>query len=57
LPSLLGLWWRTRSQPGKVSLLRALALLSLATLLPDRWFSALVYSVRQSRLTSPTPAA
>jgi glycosyltransferase involved in cell wall biosynthesis len=57
LPTLLSLWWRTRSQPGKVSLVRALALLALATFLPDRWFSAIVYSVRQSRLPTPTPAS
>jgi glycosyltransferase involved in cell wall biosynthesis len=57
LSALLPLWWRTRSEPGKVSLPRSLGLLTLATLLPDRWFSALVYSVRQSRLADPTPAA
>jgi glycosyltransferase involved in cell wall biosynthesis len=56
LPALLSLWWRSRSQPGRVSLVRALALLALATFLPDRWFSALVYSVRQSRLPNPTAA-
>jgi glycosyltransferase involved in cell wall biosynthesis len=56
LPALLSLWWRTRSQAGRVSLGRALALLALATFLPDRWFSALVYSVRQSRLPTPTAA-
>ena len=56
LPALLSLWWRTRSQPGRISLARALALLALATFLPDRWFSALVYSVRQSRLPTPTAA-
>jgi glycosyltransferase involved in cell wall biosynthesis len=57
LPALLKLWWCTRSEPGWVSLPRALGLLGLATFLPDRWFSALVFSIRRRRLPDPTPVA
>ncbi|HLF11876.1 MAG TPA: glycosyltransferase family A protein [Gammaproteobacteria bacterium] len=50
LPAVLKLWWRTRSIPGELTLIRALNLLALATLLPDSWFSALAHRVRVSRM-------
>jgi GT2 family glycosyltransferase len=50
LPAVLKLWWRTRSIPGELTLIRALNLLALATLLPDSWFSALAHRVRTSRM-------
>jgi glycosyltransferase involved in cell wall biosynthesis len=49
LPALLRLWWDTRSIRGELSLLRAMNLLAFATILPDRWFSALVHGVRSRK--------
>lgn len=54
LPGLLRLWWRSRSIPGRLSLIEALAILGMATLLPSSWFTALTHFVRTRRVA---PAA
>lgn len=50
IPSLLQLWWKSRRQPGDISLLRAINLLALAKLLPDEWFSALIHRIRALKM-------
>lgn len=50
LPSVLRLWWRTRDLPGDLTLWKALNLLTMAGLLPDEWFSALVHRVRAIKM-------
>jgi glycosyltransferase involved in cell wall biosynthesis len=49
--ALLALWRRTRAQPGKISLPVAAALLSMAHVLPESWFSALIHRVRRARMS------
>lgn len=52
IPSLLRLWWKSRQQPGDISLLRAINLLALAKLLPDDWFSALIHRIRALKMAN-----
>ena len=48
--ALLRLWRKNRGEPGKISLPVAAALLSMAMVLPESWFSELVHRVRRSRM-------
>jgi glycosyltransferase involved in cell wall biosynthesis len=50
LPTLLGLWWNSRQQPGELTLMKAINLLAMAKLLPDEWFSALIHRVRAFKM-------
>lgn len=50
LPALLRLWWSTRHQPGDLSLARALTLLAVAKILPEKWFNALIHRVRSMKM-------
>lgn len=56
LPSILRLWWKTRARPGRVSLAKGLAALTLAVLLPDRAYSALVAAIRNRRFRKSAEA-
>lgn len=49
--ALLHLWRKSRDVPGKISLPVAAALLSMAFVLPESWFSALVHRLRRSRMS------
>ncbi len=50
LPTLLRMWWETRHQSGELRLMRALALLTVAKLLPEHWFNALIHRVRAIKM-------
>jgi len=57
LGALLRLWWQSRGMPGKISLPVAAALLSMALMLPEVWFSAFIDRLRRARMADgPTPA-
>ena len=49
--ALLRLWRKSRDVPGKISLPVAAALLSMAFVLPESWFSALVHRLRRARMS------
>lgn len=55
--ALLHLWRKSRAQPGKISLPVAVALLSMAKVLPESWFSALIDRLRRSRMADSTTLA
>jgi glycosyltransferase involved in cell wall biosynthesis len=57
LPSVLRLWWQGRNEPGDLTLWRALNLLTMANVLPDSWFSALVHRVRAMKMARSHGAA
>ena len=50
LPALVRLWWTTRDIPGDLRLTTAINLLTMAALLPDAWFSALIHRVRALKM-------
>lgn len=50
LPALLRLWWKTRQQPGKIRLPFALALLTMANVLPETWFNGIIHRIRRIRI-------
>jgi glycosyltransferase involved in cell wall biosynthesis len=52
LPALLRLWWSTRSEPGRLRLPEALAILAIATVAPNSWFTALTHFARSRRIAS-----
>ncbi|MCL4713130.1 MAG: glycosyltransferase family 2 protein [Pseudorhodoplanes sp.] len=56
LPGVLRQWWKWRSVPHDVTLGLALALLTVAFVLPEQWFSGLVHYVRSRRLASEAVA-
>jgi glycosyltransferase involved in cell wall biosynthesis len=55
--ALLHLWRKHRGEPGKISLPVAATLLSMAAVLPESWFSALIHRVRRSRMSDSAPLA
>ena len=55
--ALLRLWWQSRGMSGKISLPVAAALLSMAFMLPEAWFSAFIDRLRRSRMANAGPAA
>ncbi len=58
LSSVIRLWWTTRHIPGELRLMKAISLLTAATLLPDAWFNALIHKVRAIKMArTPDPAA
>jgi glycosyltransferase involved in cell wall biosynthesis len=48
--SVIRLWWTTRHIPGELRLMKAISLLTAATLLPDAWFNALIHKVRAIKM-------
>jgi glycosyltransferase involved in cell wall biosynthesis len=52
LSALLKLWWKTRSEPGRLRLPEALAILAIATFAPNSWFTALTHFARSRRIAS-----
>jgi glycosyltransferase involved in cell wall biosynthesis len=57
LPSILRLWWQSRDLPGDLTLWKALNLLTMASLLPDECFSALIHRVRAIKMARERAAA
>jgi GT2 family glycosyltransferase len=51
LPALVKLWSRTRSVPGQLGLPQALAILAIATFVPNSWFTAFTHFVRGRRIS------
>jgi glycosyltransferase involved in cell wall biosynthesis len=47
--ALLRLWRQTGGLPGEITLARAFGLLTLANVLPEAWFSALIHRIRVAR--------
>jgi glycosyltransferase involved in cell wall biosynthesis len=54
LPALLKLWWKTRNEPGRLRLVEALGILTIANFAPNSWFTALTHVARSRRIASST---
>lgn len=52
LPALLKLWWITRNEPGRLRLVEALGILTIANFAPNSWFTALTHVARSRRIAS-----
>lgn len=50
LPAILRLWWRTRSVPGRLTLVEALGILAITKFAPNHWFTALTHFARTRRI-------
>jgi glycosyltransferase involved in cell wall biosynthesis len=57
VPNLLRLYWQNRNARTEISPLSTVAALLLTSILPDRWYSAIIHAIRSHRFSRGKPLA